>query len=160
MHITHQCITYPPPPPTPQVLLNLLLSITAGWYYTLTAFGIAAFIYKYVEYKGLRSACGAPYCARGRTGHRGYAALVAPPIVLGGGRDICGLRVTLQCCVALGSLFLSLMNIRTFRRDVFAFVNNYGYICWKCVHILHCTLYTVYCTRIKSLNRTIKYAII
>ena len=34
------------------VLLNLALSITAGWYFALSAFGIAAFIYKYIEYKG------------------------------------------------------------------------------------------------------------
>ncbi|KAI0217772.1 Solute carrier family 12 member 6 [Lamellibrachia satsuma] len=34
------------------VILNLGLSITAGWYYAITAFSIAAFIYKYVEYKG------------------------------------------------------------------------------------------------------------
>ncbi len=34
------------------VFLNLVLSIIAGWYYALSAFVIAAFIYKYVEYKG------------------------------------------------------------------------------------------------------------
>ena len=34
------------------VLLNLALSITAGWYFALSAFAIAAFIYKYIEYKG------------------------------------------------------------------------------------------------------------
>ncbi|KAK2182014.1 hypothetical protein NP493_371g01043 [Ridgeia piscesae] len=34
------------------VILNLGLSMTAGWYYAIAAFGIAAFIYKYVEYKG------------------------------------------------------------------------------------------------------------
>ena len=34
------------------VLLNLGLSMTAGWYYAIAAFSIAAFIYKYVEYKG------------------------------------------------------------------------------------------------------------
>ena len=35
------------------VLLNFTLSIIAGWYYALSAFAIAAFIYKYIEYKGL-----------------------------------------------------------------------------------------------------------
>jgi potassium/chloride transporter 4/5/6 len=34
------------------VALNLALSFIAGWYYALAAFGVAAFIYKYVEYKG------------------------------------------------------------------------------------------------------------
>ena len=34
------------------VVLNLGLSITAGWYYALSAFAIAGFIYIYVEYKG------------------------------------------------------------------------------------------------------------
>lgn len=34
------------------VALNLALSIMAGWYFALAAFGIGAFIYKYVEYKG------------------------------------------------------------------------------------------------------------
>lgn len=35
------------------VFLNFTLSIIAGWYYALAAFAIAAFIYKYIEYKGL-----------------------------------------------------------------------------------------------------------
>ena len=35
------------------VCLNLALSIIAGWYYALGAFSIGAFIYKYVEFKGL-----------------------------------------------------------------------------------------------------------
>jgi solute carrier family 12 (potassium/chloride transporter), member 4/6 len=34
------------------ILLNFTLSIIAGWYYALSAFAIAAFIYKYIEYKG------------------------------------------------------------------------------------------------------------
>ena len=34
------------------VILNLALSFIAGWYYALSAFAVAAFIYKYVEYKG------------------------------------------------------------------------------------------------------------
>ena len=34
------------------VILNLALSFIAGWYYALAAFAVAAFIYKYVEYKG------------------------------------------------------------------------------------------------------------
>lgn len=34
------------------VVLNLALSIIAGWYYALAAFAVAAFVYKYVEYKG------------------------------------------------------------------------------------------------------------
>jgi len=34
------------------IILNLALSVIAGWYYALAAFAIAAFIYKYIEYKG------------------------------------------------------------------------------------------------------------
>uniref|UniRef100_X1Z3Q1 Amino acid permease/ SLC12A domain-containing protein n=1 Tax=Capitella teleta TaxID=283909 RepID=X1Z3Q1_CAPTE len=34
------------------VVLNLALSFIAGWYFALAAFAVAAFIYKYVEYKG------------------------------------------------------------------------------------------------------------
>jgi len=34
------------------IILNFALSIIAGWYYALAAFAIAAFIYKYIEYKG------------------------------------------------------------------------------------------------------------
>jgi solute carrier family 12 (potassium/chloride transporter), member 4/6 len=34
------------------ILLNFTLCIIAGWYYALSAFAIAAFIYKYIEYKG------------------------------------------------------------------------------------------------------------
>ena len=35
------------------IILNFALSVIAGWYYALAAFSIAAFIYKYIEYKGL-----------------------------------------------------------------------------------------------------------
>jgi len=34
------------------IVLNFALSIIAGWYYALAAFAVAAFIYKYIEYKG------------------------------------------------------------------------------------------------------------
>ena len=34
------------------ILLNFALSVIAGWYYALASFAIAAFIYKYIEYKG------------------------------------------------------------------------------------------------------------
>jgi len=34
------------------IILNFALSVIAGWYYALASFGIAAFIYKYIEYKG------------------------------------------------------------------------------------------------------------
>ena len=34
------------------VFLNLALAFIAGWYFALAAFAVAAFIYKYVEYKG------------------------------------------------------------------------------------------------------------
>ena len=34
------------------IILNFALSIIAGWYYALSAFAIAAFVYKYIEYKG------------------------------------------------------------------------------------------------------------
>lgn len=32
--------------------LNFALCIIAGWYYALSAFAVAAFIYKYIQYKG------------------------------------------------------------------------------------------------------------
>jgi len=34
------------------IILNFALSVIAGWYFALAAFAIAAFIYKYIEYKG------------------------------------------------------------------------------------------------------------
>jgi len=34
------------------IILNFTLSVIAGWYYALASFAIAAFIYKYIEYKG------------------------------------------------------------------------------------------------------------
>ena len=39
------------------VVLNLGVSITAGWYIALTALAMALLIYKYVEFKGYVGMC-------------------------------------------------------------------------------------------------------
>ena len=44
------------------IILNFVLSIIAGWYFALAAFAIAAFIYKYIEYKGQVFSCIENFC--------------------------------------------------------------------------------------------------